>query len=154
MRIRIGFSADPNTDRDTAFLSMRTGYVSGSGSKVLITKNWKKKLQEMSSSLKRKHLALQNMNFLHFCGSFWPPGSGSSRTKWVRIRIRNTGDDSTDFWPPPLISGRPSSLFFPFLNNDLNYIWYLKRIDPDQHQIDEPGMVPDPDSLEMLDPDP
>ncbi len=37
------------------------------------------KLQEKSSALKREHLALKNLNFLHFCGSVWP--------SWIQIRI-------------------------------------------------------------------
>jgi hypothetical protein len=46
------------------------------------------KLQEKSSSLKRKHLALQNLNFLNVCGSFWP--------SWIRIRIPNADPDPAD----------------------------------------------------------
>ncbi len=38
------------------------------------------KIQEKSFSLEREHLTLQNLNFLHFCGSFWP--------SWIRIQIR------------------------------------------------------------------
>ncbi len=45
-------------------------------------------LQEKSSSLKREHLALQNLNFLHFYGSFWP--------SWIRIRIPNADPDPAD----------------------------------------------------------
>ncbi len=60
------------------------------------------KLQEKSSFLKSEHPALQNSNFLHFCGSFLPywiriPDSeyGSGSLTWLnpnllRIRIRNT----------------------------------------------------------------
>ncbi len=63
------------------------------------------KLQEKTSSLEREYLALQNLNFLHFCGSILPSwiriricipnadpdlysqcGSGSSQPKWMRIR--------------------------------------------------------------------
>jgi hypothetical protein len=46
------------------------------------------KLQEKFSSLKREHLALQNMNFFHFCGSFCP--------SWIRIRIPNADPDSAN----------------------------------------------------------
>ncbi len=35
--------------------------------------------------MKRGHLVLQNLNFLYFCDYFSPPGSRSSRTKWMRI---------------------------------------------------------------------
>jgi hypothetical protein len=78
---------------------------SKSRSRVLMTKNWKKFTAEKKSfwskiaiyltlglhkgrpnfrrtSLKREHLALQNLNNLHFCGSFWP--------SWFRIRIQPT----------------------------------------------------------------
>jgi hypothetical protein len=43
-------------------------------------------LQEKSSSLKRKHLALQNC--LHFCGSFRP--------SWTRTRISHADPDPAD----------------------------------------------------------
>jgi hypothetical protein len=51
---------------------------------------------EKSSALKkeRQHSELQNSSFLlpfFFCsGSFYPPGSGSSRPKSIWIRIHNT----------------------------------------------------------------
>jgi|688.fasta_scaffold645846_1 hypothetical protein len=43
---------------------------------------------EKSSFLKREHLALQNMNFLHFCWSFWP--------SWIRIPNADADSDSAD----------------------------------------------------------
>jgi hypothetical protein len=43
LRIRFGFNADPNTDPDPAFLvKANPGTDPGSGSRVLMTKNWKK----------------------------------------------------------------------------------------------------------------
>ncbi len=90
---------------------------SGSRSRVLMTKNWKKltaektiffwskiaiclslglpkrtyKLHEKPSAFKKERPALQNMKFQFFfsifVGNFCPPGYGSSRTKSMRIRI-------------------------------------------------------------------
>jgi hypothetical protein len=46
------------------------------------------KLQEKSSSLKRKYLARQYLSFLPFCGSYWP--------SWFRIRFPNADPDPAD----------------------------------------------------------
>ncbi len=66
--IRIGFSADPDTDPDPAF------------------------------SLKREHFSLQNMNFFTFVGYFGPPGthcgSGFSQPKWMWIHA----DPDPQYW--------------------------------------------------------
>ncbi len=49
---------------------------------------WWPKIGKKSSSLKREHLSLKNLNYLHFCGSFWP--------SWIRIRIPNADPDPAD----------------------------------------------------------
>jgi hypothetical protein len=43
--------------------------------------------------LRRKHLAPQYLNFLHFCGNFGPPGFGSGSVFPMRIRIPNADPD-------------------------------------------------------------
>ena len=42
------------------------------------------KLQDKSSSLKTENSVLQNLNFLHFCGSFLP--------SWIQIRIQSNAN--------------------------------------------------------------
>ncbi len=80
-----------NTDPDPAFYAE---YRSGSGSRVIMTKNWKNLQLEKNvrtPKLQKKPSALQNMkfhNFFYFCGSFLPSwtrirsGSGSETLLW------------------------------------------------------------------------
>jgi hypothetical protein len=105
---RIGFNAEPDTDR--AFLSMRIRIGSGSRSRVLMTKSGKNiqpnffffkncnllipklpsrtsKLQEKSSSLIRENLGLQNLIFFTFLD---PDPAVQNECGSVRIRICNT----------------------------------------------------------------
>jgi hypothetical protein len=77
-----------------ALLDRDTGFTYGSGSTDLIESGSNRdpdpqpwfKLKGKSSSLKKEHLALKNLNFPHFCGSFWA----------IRIRIPNADPDPAD----------------------------------------------------------
>ncbi len=57
----------------------------------ILIKNWTKNVQAIQKkppALKREHTALHNMKFLHFFslfGLFYPPGSGFSSPKSLRI---------------------------------------------------------------------
>jgi hypothetical protein len=104
---------------DPHWFQCGSGFGSRSRCRVLMTKNWKKckagkkiyiflikncsllilrppyrtsNLKKKSSSLSSGHLAIQNMNFLHFSqfsGSFWP--------SWIRICIPNVDPDPADY---------------------------------------------------------
>jgi hypothetical protein len=106
----------------------RYGSGSRSRSKVLITKDWNKFTAEKKiifiwsniafylslglhkgrpSYIRSLHPSEENIShfkitwiFFPFVGLFGPPGSGSrsSRPKWMRIRIRNTAQESTNSW--------------------------------------------------------
>jgi hypothetical protein len=81
--IRNRFNVDP--DPDPALFS-QSGYGSGSRSRVLMTKN--------SGEVfipQKINLALQNLNFLHFCGSCWPSLDPDPYSH-VRIRIQPTNE--------------------------------------------------------------
>ncbi len=67
LRIRIGFNPDP----DPAF------FVNADLVRDFVDQEFEKYLQ------------LKNLNFLHFCGSFWPPPP----LDLVRIRIPNADSD-------------------------------------------------------------
>ncbi len=96
------------------FCHSGSGSCSESRSKVLMTKNWKKITAEIKFKFfwskiaiylplglykgrpsyrrsfhpSKENLALQNLNFLHFCVSFWPV--------WIRIRILDADPDLAD----------------------------------------------------------
>jgi hypothetical protein len=97
LRIRFGFNSDPdpaffvnadsytNSDPDPRFrgpkmeknLLLKLNYIfliQNCNLPIARPPERTSKLQEKSSSIKIKHLALQNLNFLHFVGHVGPPG--------------------------------------------------------------------------------
>ncbi len=81
------------------------------------------KLQKKSSSLKREHLALKNLNFLHFCGS-----------TWIRIRIPIADPDPriqpTKMNAHPCGSGSATMVpgFYKCINSDKYKRWLISYL--------------------------
>ncbi len=109
LRILTGFNADPNTDPDPdpSFWWPKTGqlkifYIYFIDKKFQFTYSYAsikdvQATQEKSSSLKREHLALKNLNFLRFLWViFGPPGSGSVFP--MRIRTQPTKMNPLTDW--------------------------------------------------------